>query len=264
MSQLPDYVVKNREHWDKHADFWVPLGERAWQSEPSWGMWGIPEADLQLLPGDMTGMHAIDLGCGTGYVLAWMQRRGATVVGIDNSARQLETARRLADQHGVDMELIHGNAEEVPYPDESFDFVVSEYGAAIWADPYVWIPEAWRLLRPGGTLAFLGNHPLVMLTQAFDKDDPVTRTLMNPYFGMHRIDWDDGEDRGTEFNLTISDWFRLFHDIGFEILDYFELQAPEPGEEVRFYASADWAHDYPTEQVWKVRKPVAAASRPEI
>ncbi len=255
VTELPDYVLKNRAHWDKWAHAWVEGGERAWQSEePTWGMWGIPERELRLLPEDMTGMDAIELGCGTGYVAAWLARRGARVVGIDNSEQQLATARRLAEEHGVALELVHGNAEVVPYPDESFDFAVSEYGVAIWADPHKWVPEAWRLLRPGGELVFLGNHPLVMITQRHDADEPVTRELLYPYFGLHRIDWDDGEDQGTEFNLTISGWHRLFRDIGFEFVEYHELQSPERGEEVRFYASADWAHDYPTEQVWKVRK----------
>ena len=97
----------------------------------------------------MTGTDAIELGCGTAYISAWMVRRGARVVGIDVSEEQLATARRLATEHDRDLELIHCNAEAVPYPDESFDFAISEYGAAIWADPYKWIPEAWRLLRPG-------------------------------------------------------------------------------------------------------------------
>ncbi len=52
---------------------------------------------------------------------------------------------------------------DVPLPDASFDLAISEYGAAIWADPYRWIPEAARLLRPGGDLIFLGNSVLVML-----------------------------------------------------------------------------------------------------
>ena len=256
VNDLPDYVLRNREHWDKHADWWAELGERAWNQEPRWGNWGLPEEDLKLLPDDMTGMKAIDLGCGTGYVLAWMHRRGATVVGIDNSERQLATARLLAIEHAVDVELIHGNAETVPYPDGSFDFAISEYGVAIWADPYVWVPEAWRLLRPGGSLVFLGNHPLVTIAQHVDSEEPVTRRLLHPYFGMHRIDWDDGKDRGTEFNLPISAWFQLFREVGFEVVDYLELQAPYRGDEVRFYLTADWASDYPSEQVWKLHKPV--------
>ena len=50
-----------------------------------------------------------------------------------------------------------GDAEAVPLPDASFDLAISEYGASIWCDPYRWIPEAARLLRPGGVLVFLAN-----------------------------------------------------------------------------------------------------------
>ncbi len=254
MSDLPDYVIANRAHWDRWAHDWVAGGERNWAAEPSWGMWGVPESELGFLPDDMTGMDAIELGCGTGYVSAWMARRGARVVGIDNSERQLATARRLAKEHGVDLELIHGNAETVPKPDASFDFAISEYGAAIWADPYKWVPEAHRLLRPGGTLVSLGTGVLASLTTPLDVEEPAGRTLLRSYFDMHRLDWDDGDDRGTEFNLPISKWFELFQDTGFEVLGFYELRAPEPSDEVRFFASAEWSHDFASEQAWKVRK----------
>ncbi len=250
----PDYVLINRAHWDKHAHEWIAGGERAWGAEPAWGMWQIPDAELNLLPENMAGMRAVELGCGTGYISAWMARRGASVVGIDNSERQLATAQRLAAEHGIDIDFIHGNAERVRFDDESFDFAVSEYGVAIWADPLKWIPEAHRVLKPGSRLVFLGNHPLTMLVQDFRSDEPLTRTLMEPYFGLHRVDWDDGTDQGVEFNLTISDWISLFHFTGFDIVSYHELQAPAPGNEIRFYVSQDWAHDYPSEQVWNLRK----------
>lgn len=254
MSELPDYVQKSRENWDRWAPDWVELGERAWRQEPDWGIWAIPESELSLLPDDMTGIDAIELGCGTAYISGWMARRGARVVGVDNSEKQLETARRLAAEHEADIEFIHCNAEDVPYPDASFDFAISEYGAAIWADPYKWIPEAARLLRPGGELVFLGNHPLVALTQPRDTDVPATRELLYPYFGMHRIDWDEGDEAGADFHLTISSWIRLFGDTGFEIVAYHELQNPDPGDEVRFFVDANWAHDFPSEQVWHLRR----------
>ena len=96
------HVAENRRHWDASADQWVEMGERAWAaSEPTWGIWAVPQADAPLLPDDMTGLRAIELGCGTGYVSAWMHRRGATVTAIDNSAKQLATAARLASEHGI-------------------------------------------------------------------------------------------------------------------------------------------------------------------
>ena len=100
-----------------------------------WGIWDIPESDVHLLPDDLDGKDVIELGCGTGYVSAWLARRGAKPVGIDNSPRQLETAKTLQQEFGIEFPLILGNAEEVPLPDASFDFAISEYGAAIWADP---------------------------------------------------------------------------------------------------------------------------------
>ena len=90
MGELPEHVAVNREYWDAMAHEWAEAGERAWrQSEPTWGEWAVPESELHLLPEDMTGMRAIELGCGTAYVAGWMSRRGASVTGIDNSFEQL-------------------------------------------------------------------------------------------------------------------------------------------------------------------------------
>src|SRR5690606_3388438 len=145
----PEHVRVNRDHWNEQADEWVAPGERRWASvEPVWGIWGIPESELGMLPPDLEGRDAIELGCGTGYVSAWMARRGARVVGVDISERQLATAQRLAAEHEVDIEWVHADAEDVPKPADSFDFAISEYGAALWCDPHAWIPEAHRLLRP--------------------------------------------------------------------------------------------------------------------
>lgn len=254
---LPEHVAVNRAQWDDDAPNWVADGERLWAlGEPSWGMWGVPESEVGMLPADMTGIDAIELGCGTAYVSAWMARRGAAVVGIDNSARQLDTARRLAAEHGVELTLIHGNAEAVPYDDGTFDFAISEYGAAIWCDPYVWIPEAHRLLRPGGALVFLGTSTLASVCSPLDGSLPVTERLERNYFSIHRLDWRDAIDEpgGIEFNLPISKWVALFRESGFEIVDFVEIQAPGSGPEMKFFATAEWAHRFPAEQVWKLRK----------
>lgn len=253
---LPEHVAENRTHWDDRAHEWVASGERAWAaSEPSWGNWGVPESELRLLPEDMTGLDAIELGCGTGYVSAWMARRGARVVAIDNSGKQLDTARRLAREHDVAIEFVHGNAETVPYPDGSFDLAISEYGAAIWCDPEVWIPEAHRLLRPGGTLVFLGNHPLAMLTTSL-RGDPCDDRLHRDYFGLRKLDWREVEidPGGIEFCLPIADWLRLFRKTGFELVDYHELQAPASTTRQAFSVPAEWAKRWPSEHVWKVRR----------
>ena len=93
-ARLPEHVAANRDYWDNTADGWVSAGERSWrQSEPTWGIWALPESELLMLPDDMTGMRTIELGCGTGYVSGWMMRRGAEAVGIDNSTTLPSSSR---------------------------------------------------------------------------------------------------------------------------------------------------------------------------
>jgi SAM-dependent methyltransferase len=261
---LSEHVAENRRYWDAMADEWVSFGERAWESEARWGEWGIPNTELPLLADEMHGQRAIELGCGTGYVSAWMQRRGASVYAIDNSEAQLATARRLSDLHGLDdIEWVHGNAETVAQPDGSFDFAISEYGAAIWCEPMAWIGEAHRLLRPGGELVFLGNHPLAMVCSPIDGSAPVTDRLERAYFDLGRLDWRDAIDEpgGIEFNLPISSWIRLFHDIGFDVIDYIEVRAPESATGIHGTVAAEWAKRFPSEQVWRVRKRQGVADR---
>jgi len=255
MDDLPEHVRRNRVQWDVWADEYVAPGERSWASdEPRWGIWGVPESELHLLPDDLAGKDAIELGCGTGYVSAWLARRGARVTGLDNSPRQLETARRLQAEHGLDFPLILGFAEQVPLPDASFDLVISEYGAAIWADPYQWIPEAARLLRPGGELIFLGNSVLLMLTVPdLEEDGPATDRLIRPQFGMHRFEWSDEDS--VEFHLSHGVMIRLLVANGFDVTDLVEIRAPE-GAQTRWtnISTPEWARDWPSEEVWKARK----------
>ena len=82
-AELPEHVRANRAYWDGMAEQWVAAGERSWRTrEPTWGIWEISDAELGLLPADMSGLSAIELGCGTGYFSAWMARRGARVLGV--------------------------------------------------------------------------------------------------------------------------------------------------------------------------------------
>jgi SAM-dependent methyltransferase len=253
MTNLPEHVRKNREKWDKQAAEYVASGERGWaQNAPTWGIWGVPESELHLLPEDLHGKHAIELGCGTAYVSSWMARRGARVVGIDNSAQQLATARRLQRQHGFDFELIHGNAEEVAKPDACFDFAISEYGACLWADPERWVPEAGRLLRPGGQLVFLTNSYLMYLCMPPEDDLAATDRLLRSGFGMGPIEWPT--DPGVEFHLSHADWITLLRRSGFDIEALIDVR-PGPNATTRYpFATLEWARQWPSEEVWKVRK----------
>lgn len=252
MSDLPDHVRRNREAWDAWAADYEASGHLAWaRDEPAWGVWSVPERDLGVLP-DVEGLDTIELGCGTAYVSAWLARRGARPVGVDNSEAQLASARRFQAEFGLSFPLIHGNAEDVPLPAGTFDLAISEYGASIWCDPYRWIPEAARLLRPGGRLIFLVNGTLAMLTAPDEDDTPSGDRLLRPYFGMHRFEWPD--QTSVEFHLGYGDWIRLLRANGFEVEDLIEVQAPE-GATTRYpQVTPGWARRWPSEEIWKARK----------
>lgn len=250
---LPDHVLRNREAWNRFAKDYAEPGRRAWeQNEPSWGIWGVPESDARILP-DVAGFDVIELGCGTAYVSSWLARRGARVTGIDNSEEQLKTARALQDEHGIHFPLIHGNAEKVPLPDSSFDLAISEYGAAIWCDPYLWIPEASRLLRHGGRLIFLGHGSILMLCVKETDEEPATNQMIRDYFGMHRFEWPNSFG-SVEFHLGYGDWIRLLRTNNFEIENLVELR-PREGATTRYpFVKLDWARRWPAEEVWIARK----------
>jgi SAM-dependent methyltransferase len=259
MGELPDHAARNRVHWDRRAAEYEDPGHRNWASdEPRWGVWGVPESRVGMLPADVAGLDVIELGCGTGYVSAWLARRGARPVGIDNSEAQLETAKRFQREFGLEFPLLHGNAEAVPFPDQSFDLAISEYGASIWCDPYRWIPEAARLLRPAGRLIFLGNGALLMLCAPDDENLPATDRLLRPYFGMHRFEWPD--DDSVEFHLPHGEMIGLLRRSGFEVEELIEIRPPD-GSVTRYpYMTLEWAQKWPCEEAWKARKATGAGA----
>ncbi len=250
-----DYVALNREGWTKaNAEYTGARAHDSWaQDEITWGQWSKPERDVGILP-DVTGKDVIELGCGTAYFGAWFKRAGARrVVGIDVTPAQLETARRMEEEFGLGLELTEANAEDVPLPDESFDFAFSEYGASIWCDPALWIAEAARLLRPGGELVFMRGTTLRILC-APDQGKTANR-LERPQKDMYRLDWEEEDWSGVEFHPPTSDMLAILRTNGFELLDFRELYAPEDAANHEYYDDppAEWAKQWPAEEIWRLR-----------
>jgi SAM-dependent methyltransferase len=130
---------------------------------------------------------------------------------------------------------------------------VSAFGASLWADPETWVPEAARLLRPGGRLIFLTNSNLSILPMP--DTGPVGTTLVRPLFGLGRMQW-PGE-HGIEYHLPHGRWIELLREQGFEIVALHELQAPADAEDPVYYdyVTVEWARRWPAEEIWVARKP---------
>lgn len=245
------HVGKNRRYWDRTNDEYQR--EHASQlnrwDRPAWGVWGIPESKLQVL-GDVAGRDVLEFGCGGAQWSISLARRGARPVGLDLSVRQLEHAMRLTAEAGVRFPLVNASAEETPFRDESFDVVFCDHGAMTFADPYRTVPEAARVLRPGGLLAF--NIASVFHFLCWDDEaDVVDDRLHHDYFGVRK--WDDGDT--VDFVLPYGEWIRLFGRNGFEVEDLIELR-PHVRAPTTYgdYVRRDWARRWPAENVWKARK----------
>lgn len=244
-----DHVAMNRRHWDEEAAAWHgPLAHGHWsEPEPRWGLWSTPESQLKVFPDDVADLDVIELGCGTGYVSAWLARAGARPVGVDVSREQLATLRSMQQEFGIDFPLALADAEQLPYRDASFDFAISEYGASLWCDPYRWIPEAARVLKPGGRLTFLRRSPMYALCMG--DDGKLGDVLVRPLFGLRQL----GDDTSVEFHLPHGEMLRLLRSCGFVVEDLIEIQAPRSVPRDYTDVPAGWARQWPNEEIWKAR-----------
>lgn len=99
----PDYLRANVEAWDARQADQLRVARRQWsRTEPAWGVFGIPEQVARVLPASLDGTTAVELGCGTAYVSAWLACRGAQPVAVDPTPGQLRIAQRVATRHGLD------------------------------------------------------------------------------------------------------------------------------------------------------------------
>ncbi len=119
------------------------------------------ESGLQLLPPDLQGLSCLELGCGGAQNSIFLARQGAICTAIDLAARQLTHARRLANQHQVQITFIIGDIEQLPLREEAqFDLIHSAYALPFTIDQASTIAQAARRLRSGGQLLISTAHPL--------------------------------------------------------------------------------------------------------
>lgn len=240
---LPEHAEANRAAWNARADEYQEKHGPSLRGA-AWGTWQIPEAELGVL-GDVEGKDVLELGCGAARFSSGLAALGARCTGVDYSERQLEHARAM----GVEFPLVHAPAEDVPLPDESFDIVFSDHGALSWGDPFRVMPEASRLLRAGGLLAFNVTSVFARMCLDYEADRQVEE-LLRPYFGLRQLDEGDG---AATFNLGYGEWIRLLGANGLVVEDLVEVQPP-PGASTTYGIPVDWAERWPAESLWVARK----------
>ncbi|NLG50854.1 MAG: methyltransferase domain-containing protein, partial [Chloroflexi bacterium] len=116
-------------------------------------------AALHTLAQHLAPQHILEVGCGTGR---WLTELAADyrICGLDLSYAMLEQAQRQANQQPGSLSgLVNGRAESLPFLDAAFDLVFCVNALHHFHAPQTFIAEAWRILRPGGALAIIGQDP---------------------------------------------------------------------------------------------------------
>jgi SAM-dependent methyltransferase len=248
---LPEHAERNRAAWTKAASDYVENARRNWATaEMSWGIWDVPETEVGVI-GDVARLDVVELGCGTAYWSAWLARAGARPTGVDITPAQLDTARAMQAEHGLDFPLVEASAEDVPLPGAAFDLALSEYGASLWCEPSAWLAEAARLLRPGGRLVFLTNS--IHAAMCMPDEGAAGDRLLRAQRDVRRLEWPD--DESVEFHLPHGEWIAALAAAGFAVESLHELYAPADAVQTRFeWVTPEWAQRWPYEEIWTARR----------
>ncbi|MBT3378703.1 MAG: methyltransferase domain-containing protein [Lentisphaerae bacterium] len=231
---------------------------------------------LQLLPWDVAGMACLELGAGAAQNSLYLASRGAACTAVDISERQLEVGRTLAGELGLEIELVQGDLEALPFQRHAaFDLIHSVYALPFVDDQEAVIRTAATLLTPGGVLLLSTAHPLAN-AEWLAVDDDETGIFLQDYF-VPPVDARVGESEGLPEGgvsaccpAPLSHVFKWLRDAGLEVLDFLEpeplaVENPDehPGKGVP-YDSPEWRERFeelariPVVAIFRARKPEQA------
>ncbi|MQA84621.1 MAG: methyltransferase domain-containing protein [Streptosporangiales bacterium] len=223
----------NRSWWDAAADaYQEEHGEFLRDVGFVWCPEGLDEAEAQLL-GDVARRRVLEVGCGAGQCGRWLVSRGARVVGVDLSWRQLRHARRIDARTGIRLPVVHADAQHLPFADASFDIACSAYGALPFvADSAGVLAEVSRVLTPGGLFVFSVTHPIRWCFP--DDPGPAGLHAQRSYFDQQAYAERDDSGRLTyaEHHRTLGERVREIVNAGLRLVDLVEPEWPDGHERI--------------------------------
>jgi len=218
----------NRASWDAISAAYQEqcYGER--YGERFMWSWSNSEQDLHLLD-EVRGKRVLVLGCGGGQDCVALDKMGAIAVGIDQSAKQIDYARKYAARHdALNASFVEGTVEDLSrFDDASFDMAVSAHMLNYVERIEDTLRETARVLKPGGALAISVRHP-------FD-----AALAERPPYGVVRAYWSEQADwtwtlegdvsaRFRQWYWPVSRWFEMLTDAGFAVERMLEPQEDKP------------------------------------
>lgn len=148
------------------------------------------------------GSRMLDVGCGAGQIAIPAARAGIKVTGVDIATNLIEEARRRADAEGLSIQFEEADAEELPFPDASFDTVVSLIGAMFAPRPDRVAEEMIRVCRPGGRIIMANWTPTGFVGQMFKVNG---KHVPSPAMMPAPVLWGDENTVRERFGAGIAD-----------------------------------------------------------
>ncbi len=171
-----------QHYWEGNAAVWTKLSREGY--DVCRDLLNTP-AFLKMLP-DISNLSGLDIGCGEGHNTRLLAKQGALMTALDLAPSFIKAAQEseLREPLGISYQL--GNAEELPFEDDSFDFLTAFMSLMDLPDQQGVFAEAKRVLKPGGWLQFSISHPCF---------GPPIRYWIN-------------DDNGRHYALAVGDYFR--------------------------------------------------------
>ena len=188
--------------WDTNASFWVQIIR---EHRDKYRNELTDPAMLQAI-GQPNSLAVLDAGCGEGYLSRILARKGATVTGVDSSAKLIEAARTQNLNDALNVSFDVASVDELPYPDSTFDLVVCNHLLNDLRDPSKPISEFARVLRDGGRLVILMLHPCFYNKHA-EREQATNGLIAASYFDTRSIEQAFEVD-GLTSPVANTAWFR--------------------------------------------------------
>jgi len=192
-----------------------------------WGEFVASESRLGIL-GNVKGKRILEIGCGAAQNSIALAKWGAQVCGIDLSRRQILYGKELSKGDMVQVGLIVGDMERLPFKDETFDIVTTAISLLYAPDLNATVAEVNRVLARDGCFTFSATHPIAdggRLIRVRGK----SAVAVTNYFKRRILHWVDKLPDGSRVRMhsyyrTLQDYFGALAENGFVVERYVELE----------------------------------------
>jgi len=271
---MMDIRRHNSEAWDRQVEgrnpWTIPVSPRKVEDARS-GQWEIFLTPTRPVPKDwfppLRGASVLCLASGGGQQGPILAAAGAEVTVLDNSPRQLEQDRHVAERDGLDLRPVEGDMRNLScFSDETFDLIVHPVSNTFVPEVKPVWREAYRVLRAGSCLLSGFDNPAVHVfdSAAYERGELVVANVL-PYSDAESLSAEDLAGRGQEgapleFGHTLDDLIGGQMESGFVIVGFYEDRYPQEQHDLlgRYMSTFMATRACKSEDGWKGAKPLAA------